>query len=159
MIRLARLSGLDDRFMLFVVGTMALSVVVSSAGAAIASLMHGNAEAAGGALVMGLVGGTMVFGPMLLIGFLPSLIAFALVYRLAGGAAALTVSAEYAGVATAAAATVLWIVLMTRINGDGAEIVVGVVGIAAIMLAPSVARWAYRDRSGHGTKPAGAGIR
>ena len=75
--------------MLFVVGTMALSVVVSSAGAAIASLMHGNAEAAGGALVMGLVGGTMVFGPMLLIGFLPSLIAFALVYWLAGGAAAL----------------------------------------------------------------------
>ena len=37
---------------------------------------------------MGLVGGTMVFGPMLLIGFLPSLIAFALGYRLAGGAAA-----------------------------------------------------------------------
>ncbi|WP_156965443.1 hypothetical protein [Paracoccus sphaerophysae] len=159
MIRLARLSGLDDRFMLFVVGTMALSVVVSSAGAAIAFVnarkCRGGRRGSGDGpcrrhygLWSDAADRVSAVSHRVRVGLLAG--------RRRGG---LTVSAEYAGIATAAVATVLWIALMTRSNGDGAEIVVGVVGIAAIMLAPSVARWAYRDRSGHVTKPAGAGIR
>ena len=112
-------SGLDDRFMLFVSGTMALSVLASVAGGAAAALLRGNADAAAATFFTGLVGAGMVFGPMLVVGLLVSIPVFAIVWRLSGGEEARPVSAEYAGVATAGDATILWVALLTFVNGDG----------------------------------------
>ena len=149
MLGVMRNSGLDERFMFFVTATMALSVLVFGAFAAAVLLLKGDPEAALGALIPTPSGAGMVFGPMLVIGFLVSIPSFAIVWRLAGGESALSVSAEYAGVATAGVASFFWVALLGIVNGDGAEIVVGMAGLAAVLLAPWVARRAYDDRPTH----------
>ena len=142
-----RRSGLDDRFLLFVTVTMALAVMtVVGVAAVIMLLMGDNTEGAGGTLIAGPIGAGIVFGPMLIVGLAVSIPVFAIVRRLTGGEPARPVSAEYAGVATAAAASVFWVALLSILNGDGAELVVGAVGVAAIILAPFVARWPIRTR-------------
>ena len=147
--RQVRRTGLDDRFMMFVVVTMIASVSVSSvAAAAFAALKEGEPL---GVLFIGIIGAGAVFGPMLVIGLVPSMIAFSLVWRLVGGERSLPRSAEYAGLATAVVASVFWIALLTWLNGEGAELVVGAVGVAAIALAPLIARWAYRPSVQTGT--------
>ena len=141
-----RRSGLDDRFMLFVTVTKALAVVTVVGVAAAIMLLMGDTEGAGGTLIAGPIGAGIVFGPMLIVGLAVSIPVFAIVRRLTGGEPARPVSAEYAGVATAAAASVFWVALLSILNGDGAELVVGAVGVAAIILAPFVARWPIRTR-------------
>lgn len=142
-----RRGGLDDRFMLFVVGTMAASVALASGAAALVAVATGRPEGAG-VFLPGIVGGGMVFGPMLVVCLLPSALVFGAVWRLTGGESALPRSAIRAGIATAFVAAAFWTGLLWWLNGDGAEIVMGAVGIAAVLVSPFVAGWAYRRTPG-----------
>lgn len=143
--RAVRVSGLDDRFTFFMSGTLALSILVCAGPGAVMSLLMGEAKSAMSTLVAVPLGGLMLFWVMLFPGLLVSIPTFAIVWRTTGSEAARPLSAEYAGVATAGAASFFWVALLHALTAWDVELVMGVGGMVAVLVAPRVARWAYKD--------------
>lgn len=139
-----RRHGLDDRFMLLVVGIMAAGIFFTAIVAGLAAaIMNGNPGFLFGTAVLVIIGGGIMIPVALLIGLLPSAVIFIVTLNLALRRHNFNMAVQWA----ATVMTVIPAMLATGIlaqDADGAGALMLIIGPASVVSAPWITRKIYR---------------